>query len=88
MEKLKELQERNYNAQIKRGKELNIHSCINQIEEEVSEFQVAYYWENEERQKAELTDIILSCLTTAKLMGWDTDEMLENGVIYNETRKN
>ena len=85
---IESLIERNYNAQIRRGQNLTPIACLAKINEEVEEYNKEWaYVNNEEAQQKELSDIILSCFTKAKVMGWDIMEVLSDKVAYNEKRE-
>lgn len=83
---IQQLIDRNYAAQIRRGKDLSPIACLGQINEEVKEYNDAFIFLSEKEQKDELADIILSCFTKAKVMGWDIMQVLSEKVEYNEKR--
>ena len=85
---IESLIDRNYNAQIRRGQNLTPIACLAKINEEVEEYNKEWaYVNNEEAQQKELSDIILSCFTKAKVMGWDIMQILSEKVAYNEKRE-
>lgn len=84
---IENLIDRNYNAQIRRGQNLTPIACLAKINEEIEEYNKEWaYVNNEEAQQKELSDIILSCFTKAKVMGWDIMQVLSEKVAYNEKR--
>ena len=84
---IQDLITRNYNAQIRRGQNLTPIACLAKINEEIEEYNKEWaYVNNEEALQKELSDIILSCFTKAKVMGWDIMQVLSEKVEYNEKR--
>ena len=87
--KIKEIQERNYRATVKRGQitnETNTYDFLNKIHEEVDELYEAYI-HHEIIDKMELADIILVCFSLAEHNKIDIDKALQAKVIINENRK-
>lgn len=88
---LKELQERNYAATVRRGlisEKTQITEFLKKIEEEFNELDFSVYlWEGESFDEKELADIILVCLAMAKHYDIDIIKVLEEKVIINENRK-
>ena len=92
--KIKELAERNYNAQLKRGiitdKTIG-DDFLCKIQEEIDELADSYtrylYIEKEQIDESELADIILVCLLMAKHFKIDIFKVLEENVVYNENRE-
>lgn len=85
---IQQLIDRNYAAQIRRGQNLTPIACLAKINEEIEEYNKEWaYVNNEEAQQKELSDIILSCFTNAKVMGWDIMQILSEKVAYNEKRE-
>lgn len=83
---IESLIKRNYAAQVRRGKDLSDEGCTYQIAQEYSEYLEARLYKSEEEQKLELSDIVLSCLTSAESRGWDLLSIMSEKVAYNETR--
>ena len=87
--KIKEIQERNYRATVKRGqisKKTNNYDFFNKIHEEVKELYDAYIHTGN-IDKMELADIILVCMSLAQHNKIDIDKALQAKVIINENRK-
>ena len=92
--KIKELADRNYNAQLKRGtitdKTIG-DDFLCKIQEEIDELADSYtrylYIEKEQIDEKELADIILVCLSMAKHFKIDIFKVLEEKVVYNENRE-
>ena len=92
--KIKELADRNYNAQLKRGtitdKTIG-DDFLCKIQEEIDELADSYtrylYLEKEQIDEKELADIILVCLAMAKHFKIDIFKVLEEKVVYNENRE-
>ena len=85
---IKEIQERNYEATVKRGqitKETKDIQFINKIFDEVDELHSSNYEKNLDPK--ELADIILVCLSFAKHKNIDIIKVMQEKVIFNENRK-
>jgi NTP pyrophosphatase (non-canonical NTP hydrolase) len=90
---IKEIQQRNYKATVKRGfinQDTSIFDFITKIEEEVNELEYSHYLRNSTKiqfDKKELADIILVCLAMAKHYDIDIMKAMEEKTIFNEIRK-
>lgn len=88
---IKELIDRNYAAQIKRGQitpETDLSDCIDKIKEELKELvdSYEYNWGTEKIDDKELIDIMLVCFSMAKHFGIDWQQVMKHKVEYNEKR--
>ena len=87
--KIKEIQERNYRATVKRGqitKKTNFYDFLRKTHEEVQELYDDYIHTGNV-DPLELADIILVCMSLAKHNKIDIDKALQAKVIINENRK-
>jgi NTP pyrophosphatase (non-canonical NTP hydrolase) len=87
---IKEIIERNYTAQLKRGKitsKIDFYDWIIDIRDEVNELWNSYPKHNSTFDEKELADIILVCLSMSKHYNIDIVKVLEEKTKYNETRK-
>lgn len=88
---LKEIQQRNYEATVKRGlitEDTMFIEFGNKIAEELHELWESYkpHSEDVKFDESELADIILVCLAMAKHYGVDIQKALEEKTIFNENR--
>ncbi|HWR94118.1 MAG TPA: hypothetical protein VN192_02840 [Flavobacterium sp.] len=89
---LLQIQNRNYQATVRRGKitpATTEQDFINKIKEETAELEDEVWWpfnDNPTYQEAELADIIIVCLNYAKHFNIDIKTALEQKTIYNENR--
>jgi len=87
--KIEEIQERNYNATVKRGqisKETGDVSFLVKLQEEFLELS-NHYIKTGKLDPKELADIILVSLSFAKHKNIDIMKVMEEKVLFNETRK-
>lgn len=87
---LKEIQNRNYKATVKRGLITNQtpgYGFIDKIYEETSELEYNYMHTIGKIDPLELSDIIIVCLNMAKHYNIDIQKALEEKTIFNENRK-
>ena len=90
MEQIKEIINRNYAAQLKRGKvtsKIDFYDWIIDIRDEVNEIWNSYPKHNSTFDEKELADIILVCLSMSKHYNIDIVKALEEKTKYNEERK-
>jgi NTP pyrophosphatase (non-canonical NTP hydrolase) len=90
MESIEEIIERNYAAQLKRGKvtkKIDFYDWIIDIRDEVNELWNSYPKHNSTFDEKELADIILVCLSMYKNYNIDIVKTLEEKTLFNETRK-
>jgi len=90
MEQIKEIINRNYAAQLKRGKvtsKIDFYDWIIDIRDEVNEIWNSYPKHNSTFDEKELADIILVCLSMSKHYNIDIVKVLEEKTKYNEERK-
>jgi NTP pyrophosphatase (non-canonical NTP hydrolase) len=88
--KIKEIINRNYAAQLKRGKvtsKIDFYDWIIDIRDEVNELWNSYPKHNSTFDEKELADIILVCLSMSKHYNIDIVKALEEKTKYNEERK-
>ena len=86
---IKEIQERNYEATVKRGqitKETMSFEFVDKLKEELSELE-NHYFINGFIDEKELADVILVCLSFAKHKNIDIMKVMQEKVIFNENRK-
>jgi NTP pyrophosphatase (non-canonical NTP hydrolase) len=89
MESIKEIINRNYAAQLKRGKvtkKIDFYDWIIDIRDEVNELWNSYPKHNSTFDEKELADIILVCLSMSKHYNIDIVKVLEEKTKYNEKR--
>jgi NTP pyrophosphatase (non-canonical NTP hydrolase) len=87
---IKEIINRNYAAQLKRGKvtkKIDFYDWIIDIRDEVNELWNSYPKHNSSFDEKELADIILVCLSMSKHYNIDIVKALEEKTKYNEERK-
>ena len=87
--KIKEIQERNYRATVKRGQiteTTNFYDFLSKTHEEVQELYDCYIHTGNV-DPLELADIILVCMSLAKHNDIDIDKALQAKTIINENRK-
>lgn len=87
---IKEIINRNYAAQLKRGKvtkKIDFYDWIIDIRDEVNELWNSYPKHNSTFDEKELADIILVCLSMSKHYNIDIVKALEEKTKYNEKRK-
>jgi hypothetical protein len=87
---IKEIINRNYAAQLKRGKvtkKIDFYDWIIDIRDEVNELWNSYPKHNSTFDKKELADIILVCLSMSKHYNIDIVKSLEEKTLFNEERK-
>jgi NTP pyrophosphatase (non-canonical NTP hydrolase) len=87
---IQELINRNYAAQLKRGKvtsKIDFYDWIIDIRDEVNELWNSYPKHNSTFDEKELADIILVCLSMSKHYKIDIVKALEEKTKYNEKRK-
>ena len=87
---IKEIINRNYAAQLKRGKvtkKIDFYDWIIDIRDEVNELWNSYPKHNSTFDENELADIILVCLSMSKHYNIDIVKVLEEKTKYNEERK-
>jgi NTP pyrophosphatase (non-canonical NTP hydrolase) len=87
---IKEIINRNYAAQLKRGKvtkKIDFYDWIIDIRDEVNELWNSYPKHNSTFDEKELADIILVCLSMSKHYNIDIVKALEEKTKYNEERK-
>jgi NTP pyrophosphatase (non-canonical NTP hydrolase) len=87
---IKEIINRNYTAQLKRGKvtkKIDFYDWIIDIRDEVNELWNSYPKHNSTFDEKELADIILVCLSMSKHYQIDIVKVLEEKTKYNEERK-
>jgi NTP pyrophosphatase (non-canonical NTP hydrolase) len=87
---IKEIINRNYAAQLKRGKvtsKIDFYDWIIDIRDEVNELWNSYPKHNSTFDEKELADIILVCLSMSKHYQIDIVKALEEKTKYNEERK-
>jgi NTP pyrophosphatase (non-canonical NTP hydrolase) len=87
---IKEIINRNYAAQLKRGKitkKIDFYDWIIDIRDEVNELWNSYPKHNSTFDEKELADIILVCLSMSKHYNIDIVKVLEEKTKYNEERK-
>ena len=87
--KIKEIQERNYRATVKRGQiteTTNFYDFLRKIHEEVEELYHGYHHTGIV-DPLELADIQLVCMSLAEHYGIDNKKALEQKTIINENRK-
>ena len=90
MESIEEIINRNYAAQLKRGKvtkKIDFYDWIIDIRDEVNELWNSYPKHNSTFDEKELADIILVCLSMSKHYNINIVKVLEEKTKYNETRK-
>jgi NTP pyrophosphatase (non-canonical NTP hydrolase) len=90
MESIEEIINRNYAAQLKRGKvtkKIDFYDWIIDIRDEVNELWNSYPKHNSTFDEKELADIILVCLSMSKHYQIDIVKALEEKTKYNEERK-
>jgi NTP pyrophosphatase (non-canonical NTP hydrolase) len=90
MESIEEIINRNYTAQLKRGKitsKIDFYDWIIDIRDEVNELWNSYPKHNSTFDEKELADIILVCLSMSKHYNIDIVKVLEEKTKYNEERK-
>jgi NTP pyrophosphatase (non-canonical NTP hydrolase) len=90
MESIEEIINRNYTAQLKRGKvtsKIDFYDWIIDIRDEVNELWNSYPKHNSTFDEKELADIILVCLSMSKHYQIDIVKVLEEKTKYNEERK-
>jgi len=90
MEQIKEIINRNYAAQLKRGKvtsKIDFYDWIIDIRDEINELWNSYPKHNSTFDEKELADIILVCLSMSKHYNIDIVKALEEKTKYNEERK-
>jgi len=83
---LKEIQQRNYNATVRRGlisDNTTIYEFFKKLEEEKNEF----FFAESADEPEELADVIIVCLCYAKHYNIDIQKALEEKTLYNEKRK-
>jgi NTP pyrophosphatase (non-canonical NTP hydrolase) len=86
---IKEIINRNYAAQLKRGKvtkKIDFYDWIIDIRDEVNELWNSYPKHNSTFDEKELADIILVCLSMSKHYQIDIVKALEEKTKYNEKR--
>ena len=90
---LKEIQERNYKATVKRGlinNDTTREAFYNKLEEEREEFMWEFLWKDRininNSTINELSDIIIVCLNIANHYNIDIQKALEDKTLYNENR--
>jgi len=89
MESIEEIINRNYAAQLKRGKvtsKIDFYDWIIDIRDEVNELWNSYPKHNSTFDEKELADIILVCLSMSKHYKIDIVKALEEKTKYNEER--
>jgi NTP pyrophosphatase (non-canonical NTP hydrolase) len=87
---IKEIINRNYTAQLKRGKvtsKIDFYDWIIDIRDEVNELWNSYPKHNSTFDEKELADIILVCLSMSKHYNIDIVKALEEKTLFNEERK-
>ena len=87
---IQELIDRNYAAQLKRGKvtsKIDFYDWIIDIRDEVNELWNSYPKHNSTFDEKELADIILVCLSMSKHYKIDIVKALEEKTKYNEKRE-
>jgi NTP pyrophosphatase (non-canonical NTP hydrolase) len=87
---IKQIMNRNYAAQLKRGKvtkKIDFYDWIIDIRDEVNELWNSYPKHNSTFDEKELADIILVCLSMSKHYNIDIVKVLEEKTKYNEERK-
>jgi NTP pyrophosphatase (non-canonical NTP hydrolase) len=87
---IEEIINRNYTAQLKRGKvtkKIDFYDWIIDIRDEVNELWNSYPKHNSTFDEKELADIILVCLSMSKHYNIDIVKVLEEKTKYNEERK-
>jgi NTP pyrophosphatase (non-canonical NTP hydrolase) len=87
---IEEIINRNYTAQLKRGKvtkKIDFYDWIIDIRDEVNELWNSYPKHNSTFDEKELADIILVCLSMSKHYQIDIVKVLEEKTKYNEERK-
>jgi len=87
---IEEIINRNYAAQLKRGKvtsKIDFYDWIIDIRDEVNELWNSYPKHNSTFDEKELADIILVCLSMSKHYQIDIVKALEEKTKYNEERK-
>jgi NTP pyrophosphatase (non-canonical NTP hydrolase) len=87
---IEEIINRNYTAQLKRGKvtkKIDFYDWIIDIRDEVNELWNSYPKHNSTFDEKELADIILVCLSMSKHYNIDIVKALEEKTKYNEERK-
>jgi NTP pyrophosphatase (non-canonical NTP hydrolase) len=90
MESIEEIINRNYTAQLKRGKvtkKIDFYDWIIDIRDEVNELWNSYPKHNSTFDEKELADIILVCLSMSKHYKIDIVKALEEKTLFNEERK-
>ena len=89
MESIEEIINRNYTAQLKRGKvtkKIDFYDWIIDIRDEVNELWNSYPKHYSTFDEKELADIILVCLSMSKHYNIDIVKVLEEKTKYNEKR--
>ena len=87
---IKQIINRNYAAQLKRGKvtkKIDFYDWIIDIRDEVNELWNSYPKHNSTFDEKELADIILVCLSMSKHYNIDIVKVLEEKTKYNEKRE-
>lgn len=87
---IKEIIDRNYAAQLKRGKvtkKIDFYDWIIDIRDEINELWNSYPKHNSTFDEKELADIILVCLSMSKHYNIDIVKALEEKTLFNEERK-
>jgi len=90
--KLQEIQNRNYQATVKRGlitPKTTDSEFIEKLKEEVDELQIEVdlpFFSNTTGRDMELADVIIVCLCMAKHLNIDIESELIKKTIYNENR--
>ena len=85
---IQEITDRNYLATVRRGlinKDTDFINFLEKIQEETYELEHSHF-NYDQFNKSELADITLVCFSMAKHYGIDLIKVMEEKMLYNETR--